>query len=63
MRVGLIGFGTIAKRLLSLIEPEDAVEFVGVVVRDASKVRSDAPPVSASLEEFVAARLAALVIG
>lgn len=39
MRVGLIGLGAIARRLMARLAPEDELEFVGALVRDANKPR------------------------
>jgi aspartate dehydrogenase len=54
VRVGLIGYGTIARRLASFIEPQDAIDLVGALVRDASKPRGAAPPIFASVDELLA---------
>jgi aspartate dehydrogenase len=56
MRVGFLGFGTIAKRVQELIaqrSPGEAV-IVGALVKDASKARPEGtPPVMASLQELL----------
>lgn len=55
MRVGLIGLGAIARRLLRLVQPEDELEFVGALVRDLGKPRDAfAIPVCASVEDLIA---------
>jgi aspartate dehydrogenase len=39
MRVGLIGLGAIARRLIARLGPEDELELVGALVRDVDKPR------------------------
>jgi aspartate dehydrogenase len=56
VRLGLIGFGTIATSLVSLLQPEDDIQCVGAVVRDVSKPRDNAPALCASVAELLAAR-------
>ncbi len=57
LRVGLIGCGTIARGLLDLLRPEDAIEPVGALVRDLTKPRAaDIPPTIDSVEALLAAR-------
>jgi aspartate dehydrogenase len=56
MRVGLIGYGTIARRLKDFLRPDDAIDIVGAVVRDPSKPRLNAPPVFTSVAELLATR-------
>jgi aspartate dehydrogenase len=54
VRIGLIGYGTIARRLVGLLEPQDAIDLIGVLVRDPAKRRDGAPPVCGSLDELLA---------
>ena len=54
MRVGLIGFGAIARRLLCLVQPADDIHFVGAVVRNPDKQRGPSPPICATLEDLLA---------
>jgi aspartate dehydrogenase len=57
MRVGLIGLGAIGQGLLRALRPEDRVELVGALVRDASKPRpAGAPPVVTSVGELLGLR-------
>jgi aspartate dehydrogenase len=54
VRVGFIGFGTIARGVASLVRDADDITLVGAVVRDPLKTRSvDAPPTVASVDELV----------
>jgi aspartate dehydrogenase len=57
MRVGFLGFGTIAKRVQQLIAEQapEQIELVGAVVRDVNKPRPEGTPkVVASLPELLA---------
>jgi aspartate dehydrogenase len=56
MRVGLIGFGAIAQRLLCHVRAEDDIQFVGALVRDASKPRDAAPPICRTVDDLLAQR-------
>jgi aspartate dehydrogenase len=57
MRVGLIGFGAIARRLMCLLQPEEDIRLVGAVVRDLGKPRA-APmvPTFGALQDLLALR-------
>jgi aspartate dehydrogenase len=44
MRVGFIGFGTIARGLLDHVRPDDDLQFVGALVADPSKPRPAGTP-------------------
>ena len=44
MRVGFIGFGTIARGVIDHVQPSDDLEFVGAVVADPSKPRAPGTP-------------------
>ena len=54
MRVGLIGFGAIAQRLLCHVRAEDDIQFVGAVVRDPLKPRAAVVPICRSVAELLA---------
>jgi aspartate dehydrogenase len=55
MRVGLIGFGTIARGMTRLIRADDEVEIVGALVADSNKPRGEAtPPLWCSVDELLA---------
>jgi aspartate dehydrogenase len=56
MRVGLIGYGTIARRLAGLIQPTDNIDLVGALVRDPVKPRPHSLPVFAGAEQLLALR-------
>ncbi|SRR5579884_215630 len=59
VRVGFLGFGTIATRVQQLIAQKapDQIDLVGAVVRDVSKPRPEgAPKVFATLPELLALR-------
>jgi aspartate dehydrogenase len=57
VRVGLIGYGAIARGFVSLLQPEDSIDLVGMLVRDGGKPRdAGAPPVCTSLEDLLAAQ-------
>jgi aspartate dehydrogenase len=54
MRVGLIGFGAIAQRLLCLVQPDDDLDFVGALVRNPDRPRTAAVLIRATLPELLA---------
>jgi aspartate dehydrogenase len=56
MRVGLIGYGTIARRLAASIQTSDGIELVGAVVRDPSRPRPGSLPVFDCAEPLLALR-------
>jgi aspartate dehydrogenase len=56
VRIGLIGFGTIARRLVAMIESHDDIQIIGALVRDSGKPRGDAPPICQDLDELLARR-------
>jgi len=50
MRVGLIGYGAIARGLCALVGPDEGIEIVGALVADSTKARSaGSPPMCATL--------------
>ncbi|MBV8713647.1 MAG: aspartate dehydrogenase [Chloroflexi bacterium] len=54
MRVGLIGFGAIARGLLRLVEPQDGLDFVSALVRQPAKARGDPVlPVCSTVQELL----------
>jgi aspartate dehydrogenase len=57
LRVGLIGFGAIARGVLGLLRAEDDVDLVGALVADPRKPRDQgAPRICASVDELLAQR-------
>jgi aspartate dehydrogenase len=54
MRVGLIGLGAIARGVLCLVQDEDELDFVGALVADPTKPRSEKlPPICVTVEELL----------
>ncbi|HLZ31731.1 MAG TPA: aspartate dehydrogenase [Chloroflexota bacterium] len=54
LRVGFIGFGTIARGVVQRLRAEDEIDLVGALVADRGKSRdAAAPPIVASLEELL----------
>jgi aspartate dehydrogenase len=57
VRVGFIGFGTIATGVLQLLSDDDDLTLVGALVRDVRKLRvPNAPSMVGSVEELLALR-------
>jgi len=55
VKVGLIGFGAIAKRLTFLLQPEDDIHLVGALVVNRDKWREPGVNVCFAVEELLAA--------
>ena len=57
LRVGLVGFGAIARGVVRLLRAEDDVDLVGALVADQGKSRDEtAPKIFASVEELLEQR-------
>jgi aspartate dehydrogenase len=54
LRVGLIGLGAIAHRLISLLHADDNIQLVGAVVRNRDKPRDTSVPTHFTVQELLA---------